>query len=314
MIHKRAWAYGVVVMLGAGCGGTPSPEPNEQTEVAAPGGPLEVRTASFPVDWLTERIAGDMVSRQRLLPLGEDAAKWQPSGSLVAGLSEVDLIVANGAGLEVWMNTASLPQSRVLYTADGVELIELGVSTHSHGGGEHSHAQIDPHTWLDPMVLAHQAEAIRTSLIIADPSHAQSYASAYTVLEEELASLDRDMAEVLGGLKSSKVATHHAGYNYLARRYGLTLRVFDLDANTVPSKAEVDALSAWGGPDSAPPVIWREPPSDQVVGAFPKSVQHLVIDALDQPVDGSYDYLAQARANLEVFKLFVGSNPPREGQ
>jgi zinc transport system substrate-binding protein len=314
MIHKRVGACGVVMMLGWGCGGSSSPEPAEVAAVAVPEGPLEVRTASFPVDWLTERVAGDKVSRQRILPDGEDAGKWHPSGVLVAGLAEVDLIVANGAGLEVWMNTASLPENRVLYSADGADLIELGVSTHSHGDGEHSHAEIDPHTWLDPMVLAHQAEAIRTSLIIADPSHAQSYAAAFSQLEEELVSLDRAMSDALGTLKGSKVATDHSGYNYLARRYGLMVRAFDLDAGTPPAEAEVDALIAWTGLDPAPVMLWRTPPSDAVVDAFPDEVQHLVVDPLDQPVQGRYDYLLQARANLESFRKFARSVAPEEAQ
>lgn len=310
MIHKRVVACGVVMLLGWGCGGSSSPEPTEVAAVAVPEGPLEVRTASFPMDWLTERIAGDFVSRKRLLPAGEDAGRWQPSGVLVAGLAEVDLIVANGAGLEVWMNTASLPESRVLYTGDGADLIELAVSTHSHGDGEHSHTQIDPHTWLDPMVLTHQAEAIRTSLIIADPSHAQSYASAFTVLEEELVALDRDMAEALGALKASKVATDHSGYNYLVRRYGLTARAFDLDPNEPPAKVDVDALIAWWGSDSPPVLFWRGPPSAAVVSAFPTEAQHVVVDLLDQPVEGGYDYLLQAKANLAAFRKISGPVAP----
>ena len=48
--------------------------------------PLQVRTTSFPADFLVARIAGDRVDRINLLPTGEDAPFWQPSAEVVASL------------------------------------------------------------------------------------------------------------------------------------------------------------------------------------------------------------------------------------
>ncbi len=242
---NRTW---VGALIGAsawlvGCGG--SHEPAEVQAAPERSGPLEVRTTTFPVDWLTRRIGGDGVSVRCLLPEGKDAGHWHPSGTAVAELVTVDLVVANGAGLEHWMSTASLPGDRVLYTAEGVELIDLGVSTHSHGAGEHSHVELDPRLWMDPVRLLHQATSIHNELSSRDPAQSEAYDAALTVLREELGALDRDLTAAVASLQGRKVASSGPAYNYLAQRYGLTVRPFKLDPSTLPEAGQVEALKVW---------------------------------------------------------------------
>lgn len=290
-----------------GCGG-----PQEAADVqvvAERSGPLEVRTTTFPMDWLTRRIGGEDVSVRCMLPEGKDAAHWHPSGTAVAELVSVDLVVANGAGLEHWMSTASLPSDRVLYTAKGVEIIDLGVSTHSHGAGEHSHAELDPRVWMDPMRLLHQATSIHQGLSSRDAEHAGAYDAALTVLREELDALDRDLASAMAPLQGRKIASSGPAYNYLAQRYGLTVRPFKLDPSSLPDAGQVEALRVWAGAGDMPILIWTEAPVEGVIAAFGAGVTHVVLDPLDQPGPDGYDYMEQARANLESLRAIEVAEP-----
>lgn len=309
---NRIWAGALLgaVAWTVGCGGG-----GPQADVAtAPerSGPLEVRTTTFPVDWLARRIGGEGVSVRLLLPEGKDANRWHPSGTAVAELVTVDLIVANGAGLEHWMSTASLPSDRVLYTAEGVDLIDLGFSTHSHGAGEHSHVERDPRVWMDPTLLLHQANAIHGALSARDPDQAEMYDAALTVLTEELSALDRDLSSAVAALQGRKVASGGPVCNYLAKRYGWTVRAFTLDPTTLPDAGQVEALKIWAAGGDMPLLIWAERPAEGVREAFGDGVAHLVIDPLDQPGPDGYDYVAQARANLAALQA-LGAGAPEAG-
>jgi zinc transport system substrate-binding protein len=298
------------IALSAGCSGD---EPDEgapiddPAEVAAPK--LRVRTTSFPAHWLVARLAGDRVEAINILPEGEDPPDWRPPGEVVASLVDVDLIVANGAGFEAWMATATLPESRVVLSADGVDLIEVESTTHSHGAdGQHSHEGIDPHTWSDPTIYVQQAEAIRAALAKADPARADAYSAAFSTLKGELEVLDADLARALEPLKGTKLAASHPAFNYLGRRYDLDIHSFDFDPETAPSAEQLEEFAAWAEGIDAPLLLWEARP-DAVTGAFPPSVRHVHIDPLEQPASGSYDYLLQAQNNLEIF---AGLTSPAE--
>ena len=93
------------------CGG-----PTDATTRQAKG-PFQVHTLSFPVTWLTERIAGDAADVTCIHPAGEDPPSWRPTPDQIAGLAGVDLILAHGAGYEAWVATATLPAARLFLTA-----------------------------------------------------------------------------------------------------------------------------------------------------------------------------------------------------
>ncbi len=306
---NRIWAGALLgaVAWTVSCGGD-GPRADVATTPER-SGPLEVRTTTFPVDWLVRRIGGEGVSVRLLLPEGKDAGRWHPSGTAVAELATVDLIVANGAGLEHWMSTASLPGDRVLYTAKGVDLIDLGFSTHSHGAGEHSHVERDPRVWMDPTLLLHQANAIHGALSDRDSDQAGMYDAALTVLTEELSTLDRDLSAVVASLQGRKVASGGPICNYLGQRYGLEVRAFTLDPSTPPDAGQVEALKIWAGAGDRPVLIWAATPAEAVIQAFGDGVAHVVIDPLDQPGPDGYDYMTQARGNLEALRA-LGTNGP----
>ena len=131
-----------------GCGEKPSAPPAPVTR-AVP----EVWTSFYPTTWMTRRIAGDLVKVVCPLPADEDAIFWQPDTAALQGYQAADLVVLNGAELEKWALTASLPSARVVDSAKAFEKefvrFDAG-QTHAHGGGAaHTHEGIDGHTWLD---------------------------------------------------------------------------------------------------------------------------------------------------------------------
>lgn len=283
------------LLLLASCSSDPQPEP-----LPEPVGPLSVTSVSFPAHWLAERIGGGHVQARNILPAGQDAAHWRPEAELIAGLNQSDVIVANGAGFEGWMATATLPSDKLVYTSMGVLLIEVEATTHSHGtGGGHSHGAIDPHTWGSPATYAQQGQKLAAALSVADPAHTPSYSNAADALAAELEALGAAYAEAFGRAGGTKLASSHPAFRYLAREAKVDIHAFDFQPDQVPEEAEIQAFTRWAGGAVDPVLLWEAVPTSEVKAAFSEGVRHVYLDPLEQPAaSGTYDYLIQAKANI----------------
>jgi len=304
----------LLVLLSA-CAADPQP-----MEPPVREGPLDIRSLSYPAHWLVEQVGGEQVQLRNILPPGKDTPHWQPSAELIAGLSESDLIVANGAGFEAWVATATMPADKLVFTAKGVDLIHLESATHSHGtGGEHSHGEIDPHTWGSPAVFAQQAHILAAALGKADPINAAIYTQSAGVLEADLTEIGRVYTDAFSRAGDSKLACNHPAYNYLARQLDVDIHAFDYAPTAVPSEQDLAAFAAWAGDTAEPILLWEAIPSSEVKAAFPAGVRHVWLDPLEQPASGgTYDYLAQVRNNVatigDLFPLDEVEHTKRPGQ
>lgn len=269
---------------------------------AAPAGPPKIVALSFPAQWLTQRLVGERVVVERLLPAGEDPPTYQPPPERIAALQAADLIVGNGAGYEAWLSTASLPEGRLVLTAEGLDLITLPETRHRHGAaGEHSHGGLDPHTWTDPLLLIQQADALTAALTRTRPDG--GFEGRAATLKGELEALHAELQAGLAPLAGRRMAANHPAYNYLARRYALDIVSFDLDPETPPSAESLAAFAAWAEGQATPVLWWETAPSEAVRAALPPTVRHVVIDPLEQPPEGGeYDLLRAAQRNLDALK------------
>lgn len=205
-------AFGFLV---AGCGHSPSnePVPAEIDEV--------VRTAAAPVDWMARTIAGGLVPVEMLVPADQLPAVWRPEPDVINRFQRARLIVLNGATFESWARGSSLPQSRVLRSADGIEgeLLIVAGETHSHGPeGEHAHDVIDGHTWVDPMNAVAQASLIGRAMSTAFPEHEAAFSENLASLQAELGAQHERLADLDTSIVA--VIASESPYGYIARRYG----------------------------------------------------------------------------------------------
>jgi len=276
---------------------------------------LEVATLSYPVHSLLERLGGEGVQAHLVAPEGEDPPFWRPPAEVILELQDAELIVMNGAGYEKWTEQANLPLSRLLDSASELDLIETTGRTHSHGtGGEHSHAGLDPHTWMDPDLYLEQARRIAAALrergVAGVDDRLQS-------LEAELGRLASGLEEALYPLRGRAMAANHPSFAYLARRFELEIDVIDLDPQG-PSEKQIAALGAWAEAHSSAVLLWEEEPSQATraaigAGTVGQETVQAVIDPLEQPAEGGYDYLEQARTNVKRFRQLVARLGPTAG-
>ncbi|MCG8459995.1 MAG: metal ABC transporter substrate-binding protein [Holophagales bacterium] len=332
MIHKLIGSLAILLpMLVAGCGGEPAghPSPDGAVETASAdqdAGSREaveslprptVAATCAPMAWLVRRLAGERVELLEVLPPEADPRTWTAPAEVLVALQGADLIVAQGAGYEAFLTTASLPRSRMVASTEGMDLLQLRSRTHSHGpGGEHSHAGDDPHTWISPRRMAEQASRVTDALVRLHPEHEAEIRQRSGALDRELDELDAALAEALapaagaaGG--SWALATNHPSYAYLAADHELELRSFDLDPASPPPGEVLDALADWATRSSAegraPVLFWESEPDTGVRQGIEEAIRgarQAVLLPLERPIaiegEPRYDYFEQARINLET--------------
>lgn len=191
---------------------------------------LNIVTSFLPVQSHTLAIAGDHANVKQLLAKDTGPHDFQLTPADVKKLSDADLLIINGAGIEEWLGELIKKSGNknlvVVDTSNGIKLvespeeIEIGHS-HSHAH-DHDHGDgANPHIWLDPVIAKKQAANIVAALQKADPSNASAYAQNGKVYEAKLSALDSDYRSTLAPLPNKNLVTFHDAFPYLAARYKL---------------------------------------------------------------------------------------------
>jgi zinc transport system substrate-binding protein len=104
--------------------------------------------------------------------------------------------------------------------------IEEGHDAHGDedGHGHHHDFEFDPHIWLDPVLVKHQVNNIRDSLIEVDPQNKEQYEQNALAYNQELDELDMKFKSSLASCNKDTFVPFHNAFTYLAERYDLKVK------------------------------------------------------------------------------------------
>ncbi len=187
-------------------------------------GPKVIAVESFLMD-IAQQISGERIQIDSLIPLGLDPHAFEPTPRDVVRLTESDAIIINGAGFEVWMGnllTENLRSQQVIEAAAGLQSRkpnpqETGIIA--------SYPEVDPHFWLDPIMVVQYVDNIRDGLIKLDPDGAESYTHNAAAYASQLVELDKWIKQEVATIPLQKrmIVTNHELFGYYADRYGFTI-------------------------------------------------------------------------------------------
>lgn len=214
----------------SGCAPTAVPAPIASSSASAASQLKVMAVTTFLAD-MARNVAGDRATVEALMPIGADLHAFQPTPQDMARISECDVLVINGAGLEEWLEDAlrnTGGSCAVVEASAGLEARipdedEEAESAESHDD-EH-HPEQDPHFWLDPISVMTYARNLRDAFSRADPAGAQDYAADAEVYIAQLAELDAWIREQIAGIPEAKrlLVTNHMSFGYFADRYDLRI-------------------------------------------------------------------------------------------
>jgi zinc transport system substrate-binding protein len=213
----------------------------------ASGGGIRVLTSVFPLKEFAADIVGDRGEASLLLPPGAGVHTWQPRPGDLVRLSECDLFILVGAGLEPWlpglMKGLGDKRPPTLEASAGLDLLpawEANVRAVRH----RAHGPSDPHVWLDPDLAIRIVGAIRDKLTALDPGGGPAYLRNAAALEGRLRDMDAGYREGLRDCSGKAIiVAGHAAFGYLARRYGLEqIALYGASPDSQPTPAELIAV------------------------------------------------------------------------
>ncbi|MEH6548504.1 MAG: zinc ABC transporter substrate-binding protein [Pseudomonadales bacterium] len=205
-----------------------------------------VVAVNYPLTYMAEQIAGDLLNVEFPVNADVDPAYWQPDVTQVVAVQQAELIFLNGAAYAQWIEKVSLPEEKLINTSAGFSDLLLPlerVATHTHGiAGEHTHADLAFTTWLDLQQAKLQAMAIYDALVGLLPEREAQLTANLAVLDQDFESLDQRWLVIGPRLAAEGVIFSHPVYQYWQRRYQVAGSSLHWEPDVEPEASEWRAL------------------------------------------------------------------------
>jgi ABC-type Zn uptake system ZnuABC Zn-binding protein ZnuA len=256
-------------------------------------GTVEVLATTGTIADIVGSVAGSDAAVEQLIPNGSSPHDFQLSAQDREKLDRVDLIAADGAGLEATIPLDEVETPAWELTANVGELLPF-----EEGAG-------DPHVWMDPSRVAAAVPSLADQLGEIDPEHAASYRERARDYADELAGLDRKLERTLSAIpeENRELVTSHDALAYLADRYGLEVVATAFPATGPegePSAAKLDEVADAIGEHAVPAVFAGEEDDPEALRLVADEAEVEVVDDLliESPGEqGTYE--AMLRHDIE---------------
>lgn len=237
------------VFLLTGCG-----EQKQNMDTANNDDGMTVVTSFYPVYTLalnvTDGVEGVTV-KNMAQPQAGCLHDYELTTADMKLLETADVLLVNGLDMESFLDDA-IAQYPELYIGDtsvGTDILVTADHDHDHDDDyddedfddtlDIEEPEENPHIWLDPANAVKQAEAIRDTLMQADPDHAAQYQENTQKFAESMTQVLQDAVD-LTAADGTKVAIFHEGFAYLAKVAVMEVGVaIDVDENEEPSAKEL---------------------------------------------------------------------------
>jgi zinc/manganese transport system substrate-binding protein/manganese/iron transport system substrate-binding protein len=219
----------LAAILSVSCSGTsPSATPS--------GSSVNVVTSTTVFADLVRNVGGNHVTVRSLVPNGGEVHTFDPRPSDAAVVSDSELLVYNGLGLDDWL----VPFAQQVGMRPNAQLLALAPNQ-----PEVSYIDDNPHLWMDPAYARLYVDEIRLKLIELDPAGQPDYDANAARYDHELSELDDwargQIATLPAG--SRRLVSFHDAFPYFAAAYDLeVVGVVVAAPGQDPSPAQVAAL------------------------------------------------------------------------
>ena len=151
-------------------------------------------------------------------------------------LEQADVFVANGAGMENFLDKAT-KQNKNMKVVEASNYKDINFIK---DGDEDN-----PHVWMSVTYSIAQVKAITAALCEADPAHKDAYRKNALDYCMKLEKLKKEMHEELDDLPHKDIVTFHEAFPYLAKEFKLNIvSVIEREPGTEPTPQELETTIA----------------------------------------------------------------------
>ncbi|SDY15079.1 metal ABC transporter substrate-binding protein [Salimicrobium album] len=209
-----------------------------------------IYTTVYPLQFMTEKIAGETLEVESILPAGADAHTYEPTTKEMVRMAEGEVFIYTKDDFEAYAETIAdtleAEDVRTVAAAEGLGGLKKENGHEEKEGGDHdghSHSSSgeDPHIWLDPVIMTEVAEEIEKELATMYPEKKDEFSENTKKLKARLHELDERMAATVKEADTQEVIVSHAAYGYWEDAYGLKqISVAGLSSTNEPSQKELE--------------------------------------------------------------------------
>jgi zinc transport system substrate-binding protein len=209
----------ILLLIPTGCS-KEIPEPPQDKPI--------ILTTIPPYAYFVQRIAGDTVAIQVLVPPGWDPHLFEPAPKQVQKLNQASMWLKTGEPFEKKIATVLKEKNPNLISVDvwkGFPLLSQSIECdHCH----HDDTK-DLHVWMSPRLAQIQAKTIADALINLLPEHRQHFAKGLATFLDDLARLDQNLTDLLRPFKSQSILVSHPAFGYFCKDYDLKQLAIDIE-------------------------------------------------------------------------------------
>lgn len=262
---------------------------------------LQVVATFYPLAHFAQAVGRDHIQVTQPVPAGAEPHNYEPTPQDIITMTQADVFLYHGAGLDTWANKVEPDIAK-----HGGTAVEMSAHFTLLPGIEGS---FDPHIWLDPQLAQQEIAVIRDAFISADPAHAADYTANAEKYIDALSALDRSYETGLSACKRNDVVVAHDAFSYLGARYQLNIiPIAGVSPEEEPSAQKLAELTQLVRQKGVTTIFFEELVS-------PKLAQTLAAEtgtttAVLNPVEGltapqlsaGADYLSLMEANLRQLR------------
>jgi len=176
-----------------------------------------------PQAYFVQRIAGEFVTVQSIIPANMDPHIFEPSQRQLMELSDSDMYIKIGHPAFAFEESIIEAVARIeanmkiIDMSKQIELLESHVSEHTH---HHEH-DTDPHIWVSPENIRIIIATLYESLSELLPDNKERIQQNYIEFDMELVELQKEINTKLSELDSRKFLIYHPFLGYFAKEFSL---------------------------------------------------------------------------------------------
>lgn len=178
---------------------------------------VTVVAAFYPVAYAAERVGGSRVQVTNLTPAGAEPHDLELTPKQFDQILDADVVFDMGHRFQPAVEKAAEERDGPTVTL----LDRLPIHAKGKTVAEGDPSALDPHVWLDPVLMQHIVEDVKTALTNADPKGRAIYARNAAGFEQQLQALDQRYRADLANCATHVIVTSHEAFGYLAKRYDL---------------------------------------------------------------------------------------------
>jgi zinc/manganese transport system substrate-binding protein len=269
-----------------------------------------VATFSVLAD-LVRAVGGEAVTVTALVGPNSDAHAFDPTPTDVRKVAAAGLVVANGLGLEHWLD-------RVLQASGAHGPVVLAAREAQPLSDPDHPGVVDPHVWQSVANAERMVEAIRAGLSAVAPGQAAGFAARAAAVTRDLQALDAEIRAAWAAIPppDRRIFTSHDAFGYYAAAYGVTLIApVGVSTEAEPSAGDVARIIRQIRAAKAKAVFVENVTNPKLMQQIARESGARVggqvySDALSAADGPAASYIAMMRHNTRLFTTAVTAGPP----